>query len=179
MRTTSMLLPALGLLLGCGGPERSADREAGAMGDQPATDTAASTSMATTDTAADAGLTWGPPPAGLPSGSRFAVVSGDPTKPGPFTVRIDLPPDYAVRPHFHPSSEELQVLEGTLHLGHGKRWDEKAFKTVSPDQPVTIAAKDPHFVHAASRVLLEIRSTGPYGITYIDPKDDPRNDSAQ
>jgi hypothetical protein len=174
MRTTFMLLPALGLLLGCGdGQNRSAQGEAGATGDQPATDTMA-TSTASTDTAGDAGLAWGPAPPALPSGSRVAVVSGDPSKPGPFTIRIDMPPDYAVRPHHHPVIEELRLLEGTLHLGHGPKWDEKAFKAVAPDQPVSMPPKQPHFVHAASRVLIEVQSTGPFEITYFDPKDDPR-----
>jgi mannose-6-phosphate isomerase-like protein (cupin superfamily) len=178
MRNTFMLLSALGLLLGCGGgQDRSAEGEAGAMGDQPTTDTMASTSTASTDTAGDAGLTWGPAPPALPSGAKVAVVSGDPSKAGPFTIRIDMPPDYAVRPHHHPTVEELRVIEGTFHLGHGPKWDEKAFEAVAPDQLVSIQAKQPHFVHAASRVLIEVKSTGPFEFTYVDPKDDPRKGS--
>ena len=178
MRNTFMLLPALGLLLGCGGgADRPVDRESGAMGGGPAADTMPAASTDAMDTAGDAGLTWGPPPEGLPTGARVAVISGDPTKAGPFTVRIDMPPDYAVRPHHHPVSEELRVLEGTLHLGKGSKWDQAAFKTVEPDQPVTNKAKEPHFVHAASRVVLEVQSTGPFAITYVDPKDDPRSKS--
>jgi hypothetical protein len=173
MRTTFMLSAALGLLLGCGGgADRTADREPDAMADQPQPDTMAST--ATADTAGEGGLTWGPAPPGLPTGSRVAVVSGDPTKAGPFTIRVDMPPDYAIRPHHHPTSEELRLLEGTLHLGHAAKWDEKAMKAMAPDKPVTIGAKEPHFLHAASRVVLEVQSTGPFAITYVDPKDDPR-----
>jgi mannose-6-phosphate isomerase-like protein (cupin superfamily) len=178
MHTTFMLLFALGLLLGCGGGrDRTADRDAAAMGDQPTTDTMASTSTASTDTAGDAGLAWGPAPPALPSGAKVAVVSGDPSKAGPFTIRIDMPPDYVIRPHHHPTVEEIRLLEGTLHLGHGPKWDEKAFKAVAPDQPVSIPAKQPHFVHAASRVLLEVQSTGPFEVTYVNPKDDPRTGS--
>jgi hypothetical protein len=172
MRSTSMLLAVLAIL-GCeGGGERTADREPGA-----AADTMASATTAMADTADDGGLTWGPAPPGLPAGARAAVVSGDPTKAGPFTVRVDMPPDYAVRPHHHPTSEELRLLEGTLHLGHGTKWDEKAMKAMAADKPVTIGAKEPHFLHAASRVVLEVQSTGPFAITYLDPKDDPRSDS--
>jgi hypothetical protein len=175
MRTTFMLSAALGLLLGCGGgADRTADREPGATADQPQTDTMAS---ATADTAGAGGLTWGPAPPGLPTGSRVAVVSGDPAKAGPFTLRVDMPPDYAIRPHHHPTSEELRLLEGTLHLGHGAKWDEKAMKAMATDKPVTIGAKKPHFLHAASRVVLEVQSTGPIAITYVDPKDDPRTGS--
>jgi hypothetical protein len=175
MRTTLMLLPALGLLLGCGDrADRTADRGAA---DQPGTDTMAYTSTTAADSATDAGLTWGPAPPGLPVGARVAVISGDPGKAGPFTIRVDMPPDYTVRPHHHPSSETVRVLEGTLHLGHGAKWNDQAMKAVAPDAPVTMAAKKPHFVHAASRVVLEIQSTGPFAITYVDPKDDPRTAS--
>jgi hypothetical protein len=178
MRISHMLLAALGLVLGCGGgADRTADREPGAAADQRQTDTMASASTATADPGGDGGLTWGPTPPGLPAGARAAVVSGDPTKPGPFTVRVDMPPDYAIRPHHHPTSEELRLLEGTLHLGHGPKWDEQGMKAVSTDKPVTIGAKQPHFLHAASRVVLEVRSTGPFAITYVDPKDDPRTGS--
>ena len=178
MRTTLMLLPALSLLIGCGGgADRAADREAGAAADQTATDTMASASTAATDTAGDAGLEWGPAPPGLPTGARGAVVSGDPSKAGPFTVRLDMPPDYAIRPHHHPTSEELRLIEGTLHLGHGGKWDEKAMKAMTVDQPVTLGPKEPHFLHAASRVVIEVQSTGPFAITYVDLKDDPRTGS--
>jgi hypothetical protein len=177
MRTTFMLLSVLGLLLGCGdGPDRTADRETGAAGGQPGTDTMAAGATAT-DTGADAGLAWGPAPPGLPAGARVAVVSGDPAKAGPFTIRVDMPPDYTVRPHYHPASETLRLLEGTLHLGQGEKFDQQAMKAVPAGQPVTMGAKEPHFVHAASRVVLEVQSTGPFAITYVDKKDDPRTGS--
>jgi hypothetical protein len=173
MRNTFMLLSAFGLLLGCGDGR---DRET-ATADQPTTDTVASASTASTDTAGDAELTWGPAPPALPSGAKVAVVSGDPTKAGPFTIQIDMPPDYAIRPHHHPTIEEVRLIEGTLHLGHGPKYDQKAMKAVAPDQPVSLPAKQPHYVHAASRVLVEVKSTGPFEVTYVDPKDDPRTGS--
>ena len=167
MRTMIKLLPALALLLGCGGGAETADREASAAANQPAT----------ADTATDAGLTWGPSPPGLPAGAQVAVVSGDPTKAGPFTIRVDMPPDYAVRPHHHPTSEELRLVEGTLHLGHGPKWNQPAMKSMATSEPVTLAPKEPHSLHAASRVVLEVQGTGPFAITYVDPKDDPRTTS--
>jgi hypothetical protein len=174
MRTQLMLIPTLGLLLGCGGgAERIDDREPGAAG-QPGADTTAPAATAMTDTAAGGGLEWGPAPPGLPPGARTAVISGDPSKAGPFTVRVEMPTDYTIRPHHHPTSEELRLLEGTLHLGHGTKWDEKGMKAMATDQPVKLEAKEPHYLHAAGRVVLEVQSTGPFAITYVDPKDDPR-----
>jgi hypothetical protein len=178
MRTTFVSLATAILVLGCSGrSDRTPNRETGAAADQSRTDTMSSASTAPADTASTGGLTWGPAPPALPSGARVAVVSGDPTKAGPFTIRIDMPPDYAVRPHYHPTSEQLSVLEGTLHVGHGPKWDEQAMKEVPTGTPMTIAPKEPHFVHAASRVVLEVQSTGPFVITYVNPKDDPRTAS--
>ena len=176
MRSTLILSSALGLLLGCGrGADRTADR--GATADQTGTDTMVSASAAPADTASDAGLNWGPAPPGLPAGARVAVVSGDPGKAGPFTVRIDMPADYKIRPHYHPTAETLRLIEGTVHFGHGAKWDDKALKELSPDAPVTLAAKEPHYLHAANHVILEVQSTGPFAITYVSPKDDPRSTS--
>ena len=175
MRSTFIPLAALGLLLGCGGgADRTADREPGAAADQSQTDTMASASA---DASSDGGLTWGPAPPGLPAGAQAAVVSGDPTKAGPFTVRLDMPPDYVIRPHHHPTSEELRLVEGTVHVGHGAKWDDQAMEAMATDKPVTMGAKEPHYLHAASRVVLEVQSTGPFAITYVDPKDDPRTGS--
>jgi len=36
-------------------------------------------------------LTWGPAPPFLPAGAKFALVSGDPGKAGPFEIQLDLP----------------------------------------------------------------------------------------
>ncbi|MBA3318685.1 MAG: cupin domain-containing protein [Gemmatimonadales bacterium] len=177
MRTTLLLVPALGLLLGCGGgADDTADRAAGAA-DQRLTDTMVSASTETRDTATDGGLTWAPAPPGLPAGAQVAVVSGDPTKAGAFTIRVDMPSDYAVRPHHHPTSEKLRLLEGTLHLGHGAKWNEQGMKAMATGQPVTLGVKEPHFLHAATRVVMEVQSTGPFAITYVDPKEDPRSTS--
>jgi hypothetical protein len=176
MRSALILSSALGLLLGCGrGADRTADR--GAAADQTSTDTMVSASTATGDSSNDGGLTWGPAPPGLPAGAKVAVVSGDPGKAGPFTVRVDMPPDYAIRPHFHPTGETLRVLEGTVHLGHGAKWNEQAMKEMATNTPVTLGPKEPHFLHAGSHVVLEVQSTGPFAITYVASKDDPRSSS--
>jgi hypothetical protein len=47
---------------------------------------------------APAELKWLDGPPGLPAGAQFAVVKGDPTKKGMFTIRAKLPANYAVRP---------------------------------------------------------------------------------
>src|SRR5262249_34856506 len=69
-------------------------------------------------------------PASLPSGAEIAVLEGDPTKEGPFTMRIKLPDGYRIPPHTHPKTERLTVISGAFRLGMGDRFDERALRTL-------------------------------------------------
>jgi mannose-6-phosphate isomerase-like protein (cupin superfamily) len=126
------------------------------------------------DSAGPGTLNWGPQPPGLPAGARAAVVRGDPSKAGPFTVRVDLPDGYQVPPHWHPTSERLRVLEGTLLVGDGREWSDKSLRPLGASQEMTVAANHPHYVRAKGKTMVEIRSTGPFEITYVNTADDPR-----
>src|SRR5262245_38228639 len=57
-------------------------------------------------------LKWGEMPPAFPAGAKFAAVSGDPSMPGPFVVRIDAPAGYRIPPHWHPTTENVTVLSG-------------------------------------------------------------------
>jgi hypothetical protein len=126
------------------------------------------------DTVGGKALEWGPQPPGLPAGARVAVVHGDPSKAGPFTIRVDMPDGYQVKPHWHPTTERLSVLEGTLLVGDGREWSDKSLRPLRPGQGSTMAARHPHYVEAKGKTMLEIRSTGPFEITYVNTADDPR-----
>jgi hypothetical protein len=171
MRTTLAFLCALGLLAGC---ERKSDRTTGAEADRAGADTMTSTA-ATGDSASAAALQWGPAPPGLPAGGRMAVLDGDPTKPGSFTVRLEAPQGYEVRPHHHPTSERVRLIEGAFMVGHGKNWDDGKLEPLAVGAEVNLAARAPHFVPAKEQSIVEIRSEGPYE----NPSDDPRKAAVQ
>ena len=42
---------------------------------------------------------WGAAPPTLPKSVQFAVLVGDPAKPGPFVLRVKIPPNTAIAPH--------------------------------------------------------------------------------
>ena len=121
-----------------------------------------------------ADLKWMAGPPGLPGGAQFAVVSGDPGKPGPFTIEVKMPADYAVPAHWHPSEENVKVLSGSLHYGMSDKLDMAQAKTLDAGNTVTMKAKMNHWVHAAAPATIQVSGTGPFQITYVDPKDDPR-----
>jgi ketosteroid isomerase-like protein len=67
-------------------------------------------------------VTWGDPPPFLPAGAKVAAVSGDPSKAGPFVLRVQMPAGYRIAAHWHPTDEHVTVLSGTMALGMGDSW---------------------------------------------------------
>src|SRR5688572_9000651 len=64
-------------------------------------------------------LQWGPAPDSLPPGAQAAVIDGDPSKAGTFVIRLKFPSGYTVPPHWHPTDENVVVLQGTMRIGMG------------------------------------------------------------
>jgi hypothetical protein len=119
-------------------------------------------------------MKWGPAPPGLPAGAQLAVLSGDPGKPGPFAISLKFPDGYTVRPHWHPTTENLVIVSGTLMAGVGDKYDEASMKSLGQGSYASMPQKMTHFVKAKGATTLVLSSTGPFEITYVDPKDDPR-----
>jgi hypothetical protein len=46
---------------------------------------------------------WGPAPPMLPPGAQIAVLAGNPTASGPYTVRLKFPANYDIPAHSHPT----------------------------------------------------------------------------
>ena len=120
-------------------------------------------------------LKWGDMPPGLPTGAKMAVLNGDPTKAGPFTVRMQAPAGYKIAPHTHPTSERLTVISGTFRIGMGNKFDEAATKEMGPGSYLVLPPGMTHFVSLTSEAIVQIDSEGPFQIKYVDPADDPRN----
>jgi hypothetical protein len=118
---------------------------------------------------------WGPAPPSLPAGAQAAVLSGDPSKAGPFTLTAKFPDGYRVPPHSHPSAENVTVSAGTLMVGMGDKFDEQSMKALGAGGYALLPQKMNHYVRAKGETTVIIQSTGPFEITYVNPKDDPRN----
>ncbi len=119
-------------------------------------------------------LQWGKAPPGLPEGAEVAVLKGDPTKPGPYTVRVRMPDGYRVPPHSHPTDERLVVLSGVLLVAHGPNMRTSGPATLEAGAKLELAGGTPHSVTARGATIIEIESTGPFEITYLNQADDPR-----
>jgi len=119
-------------------------------------------------------MKWGPAPPGLPPGAQAVVLSGDPSKPEPFTLTVKFPDGYTVPAHWHSMTENVVIVSGNMMLGMGEKVDASAMKTVGPGGYVMLPKEMRHYVKAKGAATIVIYGTGPFDITYVDPKDDPR-----
>lgn len=126
-----------------------------------------------------ADLKWGPGPDAFNPGVQMAVVDGDPSKPGPFVLRAKFPDGFKVMPHWHPTDESLTILSGTLMAGMGDKWDEASMKTFTTGGFARMPKKTPHYVQAKGETVIQVHAMGPFVLTYVNPKDDPRKKKTQ
>jgi quercetin dioxygenase-like cupin family protein len=121
---------------------------------------------------------WVAGPAALPPGVQMMSIEGDPTKPGPFTARFKTPANYTIPPHWHPRDEHVTVLSGTLYMGTGDALDRAHSTALPAGSYAVMPAKMHHFAYADEPVVIQLHGEGPWGITYINPSDDPRSNRA-
>jgi len=75
--------------------------------------------------------------------NESAVLFGDPSKPGPYVVRLKWLPGNMSRPHFHPNDRFFVVLSGTWWMGTGEKFD--------PDSTVPVPAGS-YVIHYANKI---------------------------
>jgi quercetin dioxygenase-like cupin family protein len=119
-------------------------------------------------------IKWGPAPAVLPPGAEAAVLFGDPSKEGLFALRLKLPEGYSVPPHMHPVDEVVTVISGTFGLGMGETADQSAAQPLPAGSFFALPPGEAHYVFIDEETVIQISTVGPWGLTYVNPEDDPR-----
>ena len=115
---------------------------------------------------------WTENPA-FPKGIQIATLVGDPTKAGETVVqRIKFPPNFTMPPHTHPFTEVVTVISGNIGTNGGETPEKKGGLL----QPMWVyPAKHAHYAWTGDgEAVLQVQYTGPGGIEYVNPADDPR-----
>jgi len=111
----------------------------------------------------------------LPKGAQSVVLVGDPNKAGVFIAWLKFPPNYPIPPHIHPFTEVITVLRGKLGNGIGETFDTKKGEILKTGSSFVLPAGHTHYVWTTDEeTIVELIATGPWGITYTNPADDPR-----
>jgi len=59
----------------------------------------------------------------FPPSARLAIVVGEPSKPGPYVIRVKVPSGVKLMPHRHPEDRVYTVISGVFYIGLGDQFD--------------------------------------------------------
>ena len=105
------------------------------------------------------------PAKGLP-GAQIAVMYGDPMKAGStYTMRLKLPSGYKFAPHWHPDTERVTVLSGTVVVGAGAVMDVSKGATLGAGSFIVVPAKLVHWLVSKTPSVLQASGVGPFTMT--------------
>ena len=88
-------------------------------------------------------------------------------------LRLKLPAGYSVAPHTHPVDEVITVISGTFRLGMGETADQRKAETLPAGSFFALPPGMAHYVFIDEETVVQISTVGPWGLTYINSKDDP------
>jgi quercetin dioxygenase-like cupin family protein len=118
---------------------------------------------------------WGPAPPLVPAGAQIAVLSGDPGKAAPYTVRLKFPANYAIPAHSHPGDENVVVVTGTLFMGKGDTLNKAGAMALGAGGYAFIPANSNHYAFTKGETTIVLYGVGPLDFKYVNSADDPRN----
>jgi len=112
----------------------------------------------------------------FPPSVRLAVVVGEPSQEGPYTIRVKVPRGVKLMPHRHPEDRIYTVISGIFHIGLGDEFDAERLQGYPPGTVVILPGNTSHFHWARSGdYITQVTAIGPLGLEYVNPKDDPRS----
>ncbi len=68
----------------------------------------------------------------------------------------------------------MTILTGAVRYGQGNLPDTNAEKTLSAGGFAATPAETGHWVSFEDDTVIQVTGVGPWNITYLDPRDDPR-----
>jgi quercetin dioxygenase-like cupin family protein len=115
----------------------------------------------------------------FPPECRLAVLVGQPSRPGPYVVRVKVPSGVKLMPHRHPEDRIYTVMSGVFYIGLGEEFDGDKVQAYPPGCVVVLPGDTAHFHWAKSgEYITQVTAIGPLGLEYMNSEDDPRSKSS-
>ena len=123
-------------------------------------------------------IKWGNVP-GMP-GLQAVLLSGDPSKPGPYIMRVKFAPGVMTRPHKHSHDRFVTVISGTWYTGTGEKFEPEKTEGLPPGGFMKHPATAAHYDGAKEgEVIVQISGMGPVTTEYMAPAEGTTNKRPQ
>ena len=91
-----------------------------------------------------------------------AILFGDPSKPGPYVMRIKWLPGNFSKPHFHNSDRFFVVISGTWWVGTGNKFNQDETVPIPAGSYVIHKGGQTHFDGARNEeAIIQVSGIGP------------------
>jgi hypothetical protein len=92
----------------------------------------------------------------------MVVLQGDPTKAGPYTVRLKLPAGYRVALNWHDADQNFTVISGLLYIGIGPTFDQSNMKEIGATSFAVVPAKMKYTAWCDVDTVVQVHGIGPW-----------------
>jgi hypothetical protein len=111
-------------------------------------------------------LNWKP----IMKGCELATIAGDARAEGvPFVLRIRCADGTKIPAHWHPTDENLTVLEGIFLVGMGGTFDETKLSPMNVGDFTMMPKEMRHFAICKGETSVQIHGLGPFKINWLNP----------
>jgi quercetin dioxygenase-like cupin family protein len=108
------------------------------------------------------------------AGIQTTILSGDPTKAGPYTIALSVPAHTRIAAHTHRDDRASVVVSGEWFFGYGAVADDAKVKALAPGGFYTEPAGEPHFAQTRDKpAVVYISGVGPTDTVYSTPPAKP------
>lgn len=103
------------------------------------------------------------------AGIVTTTLAGDPSKAGPYTIEIRVPPNTKIAAHSHRDDRSAVVVSGKWYFGYGAKADQSLTKLLTAGSFYTEPGKEPHFAMTGDEpAVVYITGIGPTSTLYVD-----------
>ena len=105
---------------------------------------------------------------GANGGAQNVMVVGAADKAGLYQQRVRMPAGAKIQPHTHPDERISVVLEGTIYVGFGEKFNESTVVAIPTGAVYVAPAGVPHYVWAKDGpAVYQEGGMAPTGTTFI------------
>jgi len=111
-------------------------------------------------------IKWMPGTGDIPATVGVAVLEGDPSKPGPFILRLNIPDGTKFPVHYHDDTERLTIISGTFMAGIGTTFDDSKMMALPAGSYCVLPAGLRHYAMAKGPTVVQLSGNGPFAMKH-------------
>ncbi|HKW45330.1 MAG TPA: cupin domain-containing protein [Candidatus Eremiobacteraceae bacterium] len=109
------------------------------------------------------------PGTGQMAGLKVATLEGDPSKAGPWVIRLAIPSGTKFPVHYHPDTERVTVISGVFQAGVGKTFDASKLVTLPAGSYCVLPAGIRHYAMAKTATVIQLSGNQPFAMMMDKP----------